>query len=319
MKVGAFGAERHEDPEALADEATAIRLGTTGAAETLQAKREILHRIAEFVGRPARDWLTAHGRPTDALFVAYAREAGQFTTDWSKRERAMAALSWTRLTGIKAADDAFPSLTRLRTAGLPVGEIRIHVRAETDAGIVDYDFSELAYLPAQWVEALCAAFRRLTGPGGEWKATDVALTGSGVLRRLARDLPATNTDLTTIDDITKEMWERWRNSALLGPGGSQAAVDLAQSLLHEAGLLGDADAALPSNSTAAALPGPGWRPVELIGEGGLHGRMPGGDGLMWGLQGRRGAARTQGADRRCIRAGGRHRRHVEVPSYGQDP
>ena len=170
---------------------------------------------------------------------------------------------------------------RLRTGGLPVGEIRILVRAETDAGIVDYDFSELSYLSSQWVEALCAAFRRLTGPGGAWQAKDVALAGSGILRRLARELPATSSGLTTVADITKEIWEQWRRSALVGRGGSRATVDLAQSLLHEAGWLGDADATLPSNSTAAAVPGPGWRPVELIGEGGLHGWMPGTDGLMW--------------------------------------
>ena len=146
---------------------------------------------------------------------------------------------------------------------------------------MDYDFSELAYLPSQWVEALCAAFRRLTGPGGAWQAKDVALAGSGILRRLARDLRATNSGLTAIDDITNEIWERWRNAALMGSGGSRAAVDLAQSLLHEAGWLGGAEAVLLTKSTAAALPGPGWRPVELIGEGGLHGWMPGADGLMW--------------------------------------
>ena len=103
MRVGVFGTERHEDPAALAAEAAALRLGTTGAAETPQAKRELLHRIAEFVGRPARDWLTAHGRPTDALFVGYARKAGQFTTDWSPRAQFNAAKSWTSLTGIKVS------------------------------------------------------------------------------------------------------------------------------------------------------------------------------------------------------------------------
>ena len=281
LKVGAFGAECQEDPEALTAEAAAVRLGRPGAAEARQAMRQLLHRIAEFVGRPARDWLAARGRPTDALFVAYATGAGRFTTDWSKFNPAVAAASWVRLTGIKAQDGAFPSLARLRTGGLPGDETRILVRAETDAGIVDYDFSDLAYLPSQWVEAFCAAFARLTGPGGAWQAKDVALAGSGILRRLARDLPATNPGLITIDDITKEIWGQWRNAALLGSGGSRVAVDLAQSLLHEAGWLGGADAALLAGSTAAALPGPGWQPVELIGEGGLHGRMPGTDGLIW--------------------------------------
>ena len=281
MKVGAFGAERHEDPAALAAECAAIRLGTPGAAETLQAKRELLHRIAEFVGRPARDWLAAHGRPTDGLFVAYARGVGQFTTDWSATKQTVAARSWVRLTGIKPQDGAFPSLRRLRTGGLPVGEIGTLVRADTDAGIVDYDFGDLAYLPAQWVGALCAAFERLTKPGGKWHAADVALAGSGVLRRIARDLPAASPGLTTIDGITEEIWEGWRNATLMGSGGSRTAVDLAQSLLHEAGWLGGADAALPTRSTAAALPGPGWRPAELVGEGSLHGWMPGTDGLMW--------------------------------------
>ena len=241
----------------------------------------MLHRIAALVGQPARDWLAEQGRPTDALFVAYASGAGRFTTDWSEFRPAVAARSWVRLTGIKAQDGAIPSLARLRTSRLPGDETPSLVRAETDAGIVDYDFNELAYLPSQWVEAFCLAFARLTGPGGAWHAKDVALTGSGILRRLARDLPATNPGLTTIDDITHEMWEGWRNAALMGSGGSRAAVDLAQSLLHEAGWLGGADAALPTKSTAAALPGPGWAPVELIGEGGLHGWMPGTDGLMW--------------------------------------
>ena len=104
MKVGAFGAERHEDPAALAAEAAAIRLGTPGAAETLQAKRETLHRIAEFAGRPARDWLAARGHPTDALFVAYnhtsnSAPARQFTTNWSAPQRTFALISWSRLTG----------------------------------------------------------------------------------------------------------------------------------------------------------------------------------------------------------------------------
>ena len=55
------------------------------------------------------------------------------------------------------------------------------MRAETDAGIVDYDFNELAYLPSQWVEAFCVAFARLTGPGGAWHAKDVALHRIGDL------------------------------------------------------------------------------------------------------------------------------------------
>ena len=281
MKVGAFGAERHEDPEALTAEAAAVRLGRPVAAKTRQAMRQLLHRIAEFVGRPARDWLAARGRPTDALFVAYASGVGRFTTDWSKFNPAVAAASWVRLTGIRAQDGAIPSLARIRTGGPAGDETRILVRAETDAGIVDYDFSDLAYLPSLWVEAFCVAFERLTGPGGAWHAKDVALAGSGILRRLARDLPATNPGLTMIDDITKEIWEQWRNAALLGSGGSRTAVDLAQSLLHEAGWLGGADAALLAKSTAAALPGPGWQPVELVGEGGLHGWMPGTAGLMW--------------------------------------
>ena len=287
LKVGDFGTERREDTAALAAEAAAIRFGTPDAAETLQAKRETLHRIAEFIGRPARDWLAAHGDPTDALFVAYGRPirsasaASQFTTDWSQVNRQVAARSWTRLTGVTAGDGSIPSVMRLRAGGPPLGERRLLVRVETDAGIEVYDFSDLAYLPSQWVEPLCAAFGRLAGPGGEWRAKDIVLAGSGILRRLARELPATNPGLTAIADITKEIWGRWRNSAVAGPAGSRAAVDLAQSLLQEAGWLGAADAALSSRPTAATLPDPGWRPAELTGEGGLHGRMPGGDGLTW--------------------------------------
>ena len=76
----------------------------------------------------------------------------------------------------------------------------------------------------------------------------------------------------------REIWEQWRRSQpSWGVEVREWRVDLAQSLLHEAGWLGGADAALLSyGSTAAALPGPGWQPVELIGEGGLQGRMPGG-------------------------------------------
>ena len=204
LKVGNFGAERREDTAALAAEAAAIRFGTPDAAETLQAKRETLHRIAEFIGRPARDWLAAHGDPTDALFVAYGRPirsasaASQFTTDWSLVKRKAAARSWTRLTGVTAGDGSIPSVMRLRTGGPPLGERRLLVRVETDAGIEVYDFSDLAYLPSQWVEPLCAAFGRLAGPGGEWRAKDIVLAGSGILRRLARELPATNPGLTAI-------------------------------------------------------------------------------------------------------------------------
>ena len=286
MKVGAFGAERHEDPAALAAEAAAIRLGTPGAAETLQAKRERLHRIAEFIGRPARDWLAARGHPTGALFVAYSHAsksapARQFTTNWSAPERAFAFKSWSSLTGIRADDGSVPSIVRLRSDGPPVGEIRVPVRGEADDDVRDRDFSDLAYLPSQWIEPLCGAFGRLAGPGGEWRAKDVVLAGSGVLRRVARELPLANPGLTTIDDITKEMWERWRNSVGRGPGDSRAVVDLARSLLQEAGCLVGSDAALSGRLTAATLPDPGWRPTELVGEGGLHGTMPGGDGWTW--------------------------------------
>ena len=87
-------------------------------------------------------------------------EAGQFTTDWSTVQSGRRRLhSWVQSHGDQGPGwrHSEPGEVTDRRASRR-RDTQILVRAETDAGIMDYDFSDLAYLPSQWVEAFCAAF-----------------------------------------------------------------------------------------------------------------------------------------------------------------
>ena len=281
MEVGEFGVCEF-DPASLLAEGDESHAVTPGPPHTVSVARARLHGIAEFLTQGVRETLATLGHGTNRLFVASATTrkssdpTGSFVTDWSRAH--WAARSWQRLTGVGDSDGAPPNLKRLladvRPSDTPAGSgtLSVHVTGDDGGDLGTDDFTDLR-VPTDLVAPLCAALTRLSGPGGEWRSREAFRAGAGILRRIVRELTATNPGVVALDDITPEMWSAWSTEARRSAHGSRVAVDLAHTLLREArwppngGTTPDADdvSARPqARRTAAVLPEIGWRPDEPV-------------------------------------------------------
>ena len=277
LEVGSLGISAADSELAAFVDSTLLE-NPPDPRDSLQQRRTRVHRIAEFLTRPARETLAALGHPTDLLLIAGAR-----SRDWGPRtfpagfiaplRGAGPAADWQLLTGVECAGGTPPALTRLSPAArpnlslegvaTPVFTGRHEVRDESDTD----DFSDLTAVHP-WSAPLVEAYWRLAGRDGKWRSPEAAHTGAGVLRRVVRELAAAYPYIEALGDITTHIRTEWRIETIRRARGSRAVVDVAQALFAEAEGTSGADAsglheALESGGrTAASLPEPGPRSPE---------------------------------------------------------
>lgn len=88
--------------------------------------------------------------------------------------------------------------------------LTVDVVGERGEALGRFNFSDTD-APLELTEALVGGFARLAGPGGEWGSVATVRNAASVLRRFAREVSAANPEVTTIGDVTPEVWWAWRS------------------------------------------------------------------------------------------------------------
>ena len=132
---------------------------------------------------------------------------------------------------MKRTAAAMPAAGYHRPALLDADGLSVAVVGESGEDFGTFDFADLE-APVELTRALVAGFARASGPGGRWRSVHTVNQAAKVLRRFAREVLAANPQLTTIAEVTPEVWWGWRStveSRTSWPG----QINLARALLHD--------------------------------------------------------------------------------------
>ena len=126
---------------------------------------------------------------------------------------------------VKKPGPGYRRPSTLSADGLTVGPLV----GEASEDLGTYEFRDVP-APSGLLLPLVAGLERAAGPGGRWRARSSVEAGAKIAQRLATDIAAQHPEVTSIKDLTPEVFKDWRTAVetnAIWPGQINLARDTA--------------------------------------------------------------------------------------------
>lgn len=106
---------------------------------------------------------------------------------------------------------ALPKVKYARPPSIDEEGFRVTVYGEDGSLFGTFDFTDID-APKEFVKSLVLGFDKATGSEGRWRTKSSVGTAANTLRSFASRIAKENCDLSTINELTPEIWWAWRKS-----------------------------------------------------------------------------------------------------------